>query len=100
MDGGDLAKAGAPPWAIDFVDGLVSSLPDGAGWDLLFHVFRIAHRLDVPTLSRIAAAKVASRLCGWGPDKLEVLFDQGRNISPDEERLIRARESWVSGTCV
>ncbi len=108
MDGGDIRGAGAPRWALDFVDEIVasSSFSDAAtptdsttnnnnGWDLLFHMLRIADRLDVPTLAQITAAKIASRLCGWNQEQLEALFEQAKGVTPEEERVIRAREAWV-----
>lgn len=76
-----------PKWDADLVDGIDQAT--------LFKTILAANFLDVPSLLELGIVKVATMCKGKTPEEIKETFGMDFEVTPEEEREIRARNLWI-----
>ena len=74
-------------WAIQFIEQL--------DWNTVFSVLHGADFMQISDLVDIAAARIASRICQWSKAQKDSAFVLPRELTPEEERLLREGSKWA-----
>lgn len=92
---GDLKESGVPDWAIAFLDGLFKGRTETEGWNFVFELVGLADFLNLPDMTKIFCAKIASRICGMDEETKRIVFKPARDLTPEEEERIRQENKWA-----
>ena len=76
-------------WSLNFIESL--------DWERVFDLLKGADFMQIDALVDLAAARIASRMCGWSKDQKEAAFalPGGRELTVEEELALRIDYKWV-----
>lgn len=63
--------------------------------EMLFKIILAANYLNIPSLLDLGICKIASMVKGKEPDEVKDLFNIEKDITPEEEKLVREQNPWI-----
>lgn len=63
--------------------------------EMLFKIILAANYLNIPSLLDLGICKIATMVKGKEPDEVKDLFNIEKDITPEEEKLVREQNPWI-----
>lgn len=63
--------------------------------ETLFKIILAANYMDIPSLLDLGICKIACMVKGKDPDEVKDMFHIEKDITPEEEKLVRDQNPWI-----